>query len=86
MQKNKLFLKKLLILFNFLRQRLLPEARIGKEIIGPDFAIGSRPVTHDLTVLEDDGPEDAVATVGAVHVVRMHRHVTTFVPDQVFIV
>lgn len=37
--------------------------------LGLDFAPGYGPVAHDLSVQEDDGPEDAGAVVGAVGVV-----------------
>ena len=40
-----------------------------------DFAGGEGPVANGLAVLEDDGPEDAVAAVGAVHVVGLHGQV-----------
>ncbi len=48
-----------------------------------DFAGGEGPVANGVAVLEDDGPEDAVAAVGAVHVVGLHGQVAEEVrPDD----
>ena len=51
-----------------------------------DFAGGEGPVANGLAVLEDDGPEDAVAAVGAVHVVGVNGQVEALVGDKVFVV
>ena len=51
-----------------------------------EFATGEGPVANGVAVLEDDGPEDAVATVGTVHKLRGHGQVAALVANEVFVV
>ena len=83
---SSLFLKEFPIPVNFFLQLLLPEAGVGIEHFGPDFAGGCGPVTHRLSILEDHRPEDPVAAVCAVHMVGMDGKMPAFVSYQVFII
>lgn len=56
------------------------------EDFGLDLSGGGGPVAYCLSVLEDNGPEDTVAAVGAVNVVGMDGQMAALVTNQVFIV